>query len=811
MLINNLRFTLRRLNRYKLTTFLHLTGLTLGIMVCLIIALFVHHELSFDTYHEKADRIFRFNQVWIEPSGERDLSYGAPAPLGEVLKTEIPEIETVVSVFPRRKERIEISPEKKFNQEGILFVEPTFLDVFDVEVIEGNGHEALRKPWHTLLTASTAKKFFGRENPIGKTITYDDEHTLTVAGIIKDFPNNTHLPATMLVPYPITKEFIGFNPNQWGLTFGASTYAVLKEGSQPADLMPALQTIYDEKLNNDEEDPEKASVAIQPLTHIHLEPEYGGGGRWVKAINPSWLWFFSLIGLIVLGLACINFINLTTAQSLIRAKEVGLRKAIGAERGQLIRQFIWEAALLIFAAAIMSIVLAQFALPYVNQLLDKKIIFDYLYTPKTLVIFLIGISLLSLLTGIYPAWLTSKFQPAIALKSKAVAGNRSSSFMRKGLVVTQFTISGVLLIALLLISEQMELFYTKNLGFDKDNIVSLSIPDKEKRLVFEEELNKIAGVKNITFTSSTPSMESHNSTNMHLSDLNQPDRKSVAMIFGDENYPELFNLSLKAGRFFNISDTSATSASLDKNQRFPKVIVNEKLIQELGYPSKEAALGQRFKAGWNNWQPEIVGVVENFVTGSLREDIKPALIMQYSRYYYNSCIKIEANSDMAATLAGIRRSWERVFPDHFYNYTFLDERIAQYYTSESRLLQFFKIFAGLAMLISCLGLWGLATFAALQRTKEIGIRKVLGASTESLVSLLSKDFLKLVGIALIIAIPIAWYGMDQWLNNFAFRIEIEWWVFVMAALAAIIIAFFTVSFQSIRTALANPIDSLGGE
>ena len=765
MLKHNFRFILRRLNRQRLNTFLHLTGLTLGITVCLLIGLFIRHELSYDNYHQKADRIVRFNQFWEMPGKERDLNYACPAPLANALRSEIPEIETVVSVLPRGKRVMEITPQKRFNQEGVLMVEPEFLDIFDIEVVQGNGHEALRKPWHTLLTESTAEKFFGREDPIGKTILFDNEHTLTVAGIIKDLPDNTHLPATMLVSYLIGKDFMGWAEKNWGATFGASTYALLKEGANPADMIAPIQAMYDAKVNNDPEELEKGGVDIQPLHKIHLEPQYGGGGQWVKAINASWLWFFGGIGLIVMALACINFINLSTAQSLTRSKEVGVRKAIGAGKGQLMQQFLAEAFLVIGLSAIFAIVIAQFALPFVNQLLDKKIIFDYLFTPRILAIFLTSIGLTTLLTGIYPAWLIAKFQPATALKSRTVAGDRSASFMRKGLVVTQFVISGTLLIALVLISQQMDLFYNKNLGFDKDNILAVEIPDKQKLTVFANELAGIKGIKGVTFASAPPSERGHNGTSMHLTDDNASDRKSVSIIFGDDKYPELFDLQLKAGRFFNIADTSALSASLAENQRFPKVVVNEKLIKSLGFASEAEALGKRFKIGWNGWQPEIVGVVENFVTTTLHNDINPMLIFQNEKYYHNAGIKLEANTDVTATIANIKKAWEKTFPKEFYSYSFLDDHIAQFYDSESRLLGFFKIFAGLAMFISCLGLWGLATFAAVQRTKEIGIRKVLGATTQNLVILLSKDFLKLVAIALMIAIPIAWYGMNEWLNN----------------------------------------------
>ncbi|MEM6319789.1 MAG: FtsX-like permease family protein [Bacteroidota bacterium] len=810
MLLPNFKFILRRFNRQRLNTFLHLTGLTLGITVCLLIGLFIHHELTYDNYHEKADRIYRFNQIWQTVSGEVEADYSAPAPLGDFLRTNFPSIETVASVYPLAASAVEITPQKRFNQEGILYAESTILDVFDFEVLEGNGHETLRKPWHALLTTSSAEKFFGRENPIGKTFLLDNEHTVTVGGIIADVPDNTHLPATMLVSYPIGKGVMDWAVSNWGAIFGASTYAVLKEGASPTDLEAPIQAQFDQRIN-DPEDPEKSGIHIQPLAKIHLEPQYAGGSEWVQATNPKWLWFFGAVGSIVLILACINFINLSTAQSMRRAKEVGVRKAIGGNNAQLITQFIAEAFLLVFVSAIFAVVLAQLAQPHVNQLLDKKIFFDYLFTPNFLAVFVGAITLISLLTGIYPAWLTARFQPATALKSRAVAGNRSASFLRKSLVITQFTLSGTLLIALLIISEQMDFFYTKNLGFDKDNVVTVKIPTRDKTNLLTAELAQITGVKNFTFTSGKPSQRNHNGTIMHPTDLESPERQEVNLLFGDANYSEMYQLQLLAGRFYTKADSVHSSVELPKDQRTPKILVNETLVKSMGFASNEAAIGQQFKIGWYDWQPEIVGVVQDFVTNTLHESIKPTAIFQNPRNYNEIGIKIAANSDVKATLAGIETVWRKAFPNEFYEYEFLDEHIAQAYDSESRLLGFFKIFAGLAMFISCLGLWGLATFAAVQRTKELGIRKVLGATTENLVALLSKDFLALVGIALLIAMPIAWYGSNEWLNNFAFRIEINGWTFVLAAVAALSIAFLTVSFQSIRAALTNPVESLRGE
>ena len=811
MMKTNLSFIIRRLWRQKLHTFSHLLGLTLGITVCLLIALFLSYEFSFDSYHQNAERTYRINQVWEEPSEGLYLDYGAPAPLAGALASSVPYVETVTSVYPQSPRVIEVSPYKRYNQEGILFAESTFMDVFDVDVVEGNPYETLRKPWHAVLTESTAKKFFGGEIPLGKTFLYRDKETITVGAIIKDLPKNSHLSASMLISYIIDEEYLGFNPHQWGITFGASTYVVLEPGIDPAALEAPLQAIYDQQLNTDPEDPEYASAHIQPLHRVHLEPQYEGGSEWVPAINPRWLWFFGAIGLIVLILACINFVNLSTAQSLMRAKEVAVRKTIGAARRQLIHQFLGEAFFLIALSAVLAILISSLVLPLINANLEKEMAFSYLFNPKSIAYALGGLLLTGFLTGLYPAWLISKFQPALSLKGRGYTGDKRSSWLRKGLVVTQFALSGAMLIALILISQQMEFFYNQNLGFDKDNVITFKVPDKSKIDVLTNELNKVNALKGITFTSSVPSELSHNGTDMHPTDLNSPERKNVNIIFGDDHYPSFFNFPLVAGRYYNIRDTSASSQSLARDQRFPRVLVNERLVEAIGFGTPEEALGKRFKIGWNGWQPEIVGVVENFITSSLHETIQPTIIFQEPYFYFNACVKIEANSNVPQALSEIRTAWETTFPKQFYDFEFLDDKIEAYYKSESQLLRFFKLFAGLAMLISCIGLWGLATHAAVQRTKEIGIRKVLGASTTGIVRLLSKDFLQLVGLSIIIAVPIAWYFTNNWLQNFAYRINIQWWVFVLAGILAMGIAFLTVSFQSIKAALMNPVESLRSE
>ncbi len=825
MLTNNLKITFRRLARQKLTTTLHVLGLTLGMAVCLLIGLFLRHELSYDSWYAKADRTYRVNTVWTD-FGKKDPHFSTPFPMADALRTDFPEFENVTNIHhPMGDPIIEINPQKRFKQDQVMLTDPDFLEIFDLEVLEGNAHEALRQPYQALLTETTAKKFFGREEPLGKTFKYNDQFNITVAGVIKDFPGNTHLPASMLLSLSLDEKFLQTSTTHFGSVSGGSTFVVLPEGLDPKSLDSRLKAIYDRTTNNDTRQPKevRSDLELQPLSDVHFNTSYAGGGEWVKAVNPTWLWFFGIIGLAVLTLACINFVNLSTAQALTRAKEVGVRKSVGAGKGQLIGQFLGEAWLLALFSGVLAVAAAQACLPWLNQLIDKQISFELLQSPGLMGALLAGIVLTGLLAGLHPAFVIARFNPVATLKTGWTSGNKQSSGLRKVLVVTQFSLSAGLLIALLLIGQQMNFLRSKNLGFEKDNIVMVQIPEGsgdfmgqnavagKLKSVFAAELSKIPQVKDFAFSSSPPSGEGHWGTIMWLKDRNDPDRKGVTTIWTDEHYCELYGFKLLAGRFPVAADTSAASDALPEGQRFPKSVVNETLVKALGFASPEAALGQRFGIGMNGFQPEIVGVVADFNSTSLHEAVKPTLITQYMPWCEKVGIKIEAGGDVSAALAAIESSWKKTFPQGIFAYNFLDQKIDDFYKTEERLFSLFKIFAGLAMLISCLGLWGLATFAAQQRIKEIGIRKVLGASVQGIVALLSKDFLKLVGIAIVIAAPLAWFGMNRWLQDFAFRIDIGWQVFALAGLTAVAVAFLTVSFQSVRAALANPVKSLRSE
>ena len=818
MIFKNIPFILRRFTRQKLTTTLHIVGLTLGITVCLLIGLFIKYELSFDAYESKADRTYRLNTVWVD-FGKKEFHYSTPFPMADQMRKDIPGLEYVTKVHHPFQAIIQINPTKRFKQDQVMLTDPEFLDVFDVKVVKGNAHETLRKPYQAVLTESTAEKFFGNEDPVGKTFIYNDSFNVTVGSIIKDFPGNTHLPASMLLSFSDNEKYLMTSTTHYGSVSGGSTFIVLPKGTKPgAGLTAALKSINDRFINSQPWMPKGShtETEIQPLSDVHFNAKYAGGGEWVKAINTQWLWFFGAVGFAVLILACINFINLSTAQSLTRAKEVGVRKSIGAGRFQLIRQFLSEALMLVSFAAIISVIISKLALPYINDLTGKQITFDIWQSPLIILSLLTGIFLTALMAGIYPAWIITRFKPASVLKSGSVNAGTQSPFLRKGLVVTQFSISICLLIGLLLIGKQMNYLRHKNLGFDKDNIVVMRLPpggNVAKKELLAAEFKTIPGIKDWSFSTSPPSggENTHWGTMMSVIGREDPNRKQVTTIMTDDKFCTMYGLQLKAGRFFTIADTVAISESLPEGQRFPRSVVNEKLVKELGFASNEAALGKRFWIGLNGWHAEITGVVADFNVGSLREAIKPTLITQYIGFAERVGIKMQSGTDIPTTISQVNTKFKKIFPEGIFEYNFLDQTLDALYKSEMRLFSLFKIFSVLAMLISCLGLWGLITFAAQQRVKEIGIRKILGASVPDLVSMLAKDFIKLVCIAIVIAVPLAYWGINKWLQDFAFRINIGWTAFLIGGAAAILIALITVSFQAIKAAIANPVKSLRTE
>ena len=808
MTLANIRFNLRHLGRQKLNTSLHILGLTLGISACLLIALNIRYELSFDSYHNNAQRIYRVNSVWKEGGKQYDL-YATPVPLAEVLRKEATGLDKVTRVLPQFSSVIEVNPQKIFKQENILIAEPEFLDIFEVHLMQGNGHQALQTPYQALLSEEVAHKFFGDEDPIGKILKFRNNYTVTVAGVFKDLPSNTGLRASILISYVSNEAFLDngdtwyFGGFDWA-KLSACTYVKLQEGTKLGGVESQLLALADRNINTEDSlsNMIRGGFELQALSDIHFDTKRFGGGPWVNAIDKSWLLFFAMVGLITLILACINFVNLFTAQSVARTREVGIRKSMGAKRSQLIKQFLGEALIITILAGIFSLVVARLALPILNNLLEKQVAFFPFWSPGLIVLFIMFIVFTSLLAGVYPAWIAAKLNPVMALKSGwTQVGGGKTLWTRKVLVVFQFVVCAVLILVVLVIAQQVEFMRNKELGFQTKDIISVSLPNYDKGLVLSNELRKIKGVEESSFSRTTPISDDHWWNTIGLTTSSE--RYNVCAIHADENYYKVYDLHILSGHV-PLNAYNPTS----EDQKRSKVVVNEELLKVLGLGSPDEAIGKIF---WWGDDTEIVGVVANFNTDPLKYGLMPTIIAQNPEVYRQVNIKMTGGNSRSETLASVELAWEKIFQDGVYEFKFLSDQINSFYKEDARLYGLFKLFSGLAILISCLGLWGLVTFTSLQRTKEFGIRKVLGASAKTILFLLTRDYFRLILIAYIIAAPIAFYFTSGWLQRFAFRIDLGWGVFIITGIVLGVVTISTMCYQALKVALTNPTHTLRAE
>lgn len=811
MLFHHLQLAVRHLYRQKFNSIVHILGLTLGISVCVLIGLFLHYELTFDTHHANAERTYRINSVWIE-NGKSESHFATQMPLVPALRQEISGLDAAVRVHQGRRNIIDLPDGKRFDQERVVITEPQFFDVFAAEVLKGDGRDALAKPYQALLTASTARKFFGTDDVIGKTFRYKKDFDITVAGVIKDFPATTHLPVTMLLSFVENNRFLGSGVDAWSYTNNTCAYVVVPDGYDMLQLDAHLKRLADTHINADPNLPKflRAGFEAQALHTIHFDTS-GRGAMFVQPISKTWLWFFAAIGIAVLGLACINFVNLSTAQSLTRAREVGVRKSIGAGKSNLILQFLSETWLLTTVATILAIAAIQISLPYINTVLERQISFELRSTPALWLILAVAAFVIGLFAGLYPSMIIARYNPATTLKAgNAPVHGMNASWLRSGLVVAQFTISGGLLIALMLIANQVEFMRTKDLGFKKDNIVTIQA-DRRAGRALKTELLQLSQVKDVSMSTQTPIGDGHWGTVMSPNKREDANRQGVTLVLGDENYCNMYGFNLLSGRFPVAADTVYVSSPTPDDKMVMKAVVNEKLVQAMNFGTPEEAIGKHFWFGMGNGDIEIIGVVSNFNAFSLHQQIKPVIIGQEPSAYETMGIRLADGVDIHETMAAIEATWKKNYPDGVFTYQFLDDRIDSFYRAETRLYEIFRVFAGMAIAISCLGLWGLVSFSAQRRTKEIGIRKVLGASAQRIVLLLSKDFVLMVVVALLIACPLVYFAAQEWLAMFEFRATIEWTTFAVAGATCFSLAIITVGYQALRASWTNPADVLKNE
>jgi len=791
--------------RNKSYAVINIVGLAVGIAACLLIFLVVQFELSFDTFHAKKDKIYRVMSEFDTPEG---LSYssGVPFPVGPQLRIDYPQLQKVAGIFGVNNEQITVEHEgsepKKFIEErGIFFAEPEFFQMFDFPLLAGDMKTALKEPNTVLLTQETAEKYFGEwKQAIGKTIKYDNDQVLKVTGILKNVPANTDFPLKVVGSYETLKKNsnVSGNMNDWVSTWSQAYLFAILPPELSADKFNGMLKSFVKKHKPAEY--VKDGIIVQPVKEMHFDDRFGNfsGATFGRDIITA----LTLIGLFLVIIACVNFINLATAQAVNRSREVGVRKVLGSNRRQLAAQFMSETAVITLLAVVLAMIIARFVLPLLNQLLEVKLSMSFISNPNILLFLFLMTVLVIVLAGFYPAMVLSGFNPITALKSKITAKMVGGISLRRGLVVLQFAIAQVLIIGMLIVVSQMDYFRNASLGFDKDAVVNVAIPnDSANRLkqdALRNQLEQIPGIKKLTFSMASPSDRGNWQSDFKFDHSTKSTEFSASLKWADADYLKVYNLPMVAGRPYFKGDTVR------------EVIVNETLVKKLGFRNPQDVIGKELNFWDGRVVAPVVGVVKDFHVNSLRDPIIPVVMGTWKQMYRQIGIKIDAKNTKE-TLAAVEKLFNQTYPEHVYQAQFLDEKIENFYQQENQLSQLYKIFAAIAIFISCLGLYGLVSFMAVQRTKEVGIRKVLGATVGKIIYLFSKEFTLLIGIAFLIAGPVAYYIMNGWLENFTFRIKLGVSIFAVAILLSIVIAWLTVGYRAIRAALANPVKSLRTE
>lgn len=793
MFKNYLKIAWRNFTKGKLYSFINLSGLTIGMTSFILIALFVQYELSYDKQHENVDDIYRV--ISKQPGNEfkgTDMFSGTPLPLGTAMVIDFPEVEAKTGIDLRSN--LLSKGKEVFSEKGI-FADKGFFDVFAIKLISGEGKSALEEPLNVLLTESLAKKFFGSESPLNQTITFERSTEFTIKGVIADPPKNQHFSYSYIASISAAPYYLE-NSNAWGNNV-ATTYVKLAEGTDSRELEAKL-LVY--RKNAEEEYAKEGLKApiyqLQPLKDIHLyskvnfELEPNGDMRYV--------YLYSLIAIVILLLASINYMNLTTVRSAQRAKEIGMTKVLGANRQQLISQFLGESFLFTIFSFLLALGLAYLLLPEFGQLLDKNIPFDIVGNKWLLLGMFCTAILVGSLSGLYPAVFLSGVSPIKAFKGNFLKNTGRSAWLRNGLVVGQFAAAIVLAIGSLIIYQQLQFTQNKNLGYDKEHIVHVPYSTKEiaeNEDVIRNELLKNPKINKVSISTQIP-LEFDNQGYINNWESNTTKQQlGIYRTFVDYDFIDVLGMELVEGRAF--SEDFAT----DQKEGY---IINEAAAKSLGW---KTSVGKEFDDGY------IIGVVKDFHIQKFDLAIEPLYMRmrpQWAKNFGEVIMTVNADN-FEVTKKYITSVMNEAAPLVPFDVNFLDDTYAQLYNSEVRLGSTFNIFTLLALFIASMGMFGLVSHSVLQRTKEIGIRKLLGSSTVAIVSLVSKDFLKLVVIALLTACPIAYYFMDDWLQGFAYRIEIDWWVFALVGFMSLIIAMITISFQSIKSALANPVESLRTE
>src|SRR5215218_6818359 len=804
MLNNYIRVAFRNLWKNKGFSFINIFGLVTGIACTLLIFLFIKDELSYDRFHKDADNIYRIAKDFVNDDGSRIPDATSPAALAPAMQEEMPEVASITRVRPNwgRSYLVEYG-DKKISEEKLYGVDSSFFDVFTFPFVQGNAKNAFKDINSIVLTQTTAKRYFGKENPIGKTLQVDNLGDMMVSGVVKDVPPNAHFHFDLLVSFRKQPGDPRLENNWQG--YNDYTYVKTKPGANIPNLVKKIQALNDRNVEKS-----FSVFYVQPVKSIHLTSNL----KWELEPNgdKQHVYIFTLIALFVILIASINYMNLATAKASVRAKEIGVRKVVGALRKSLINQFLVESVITCIISSVIAIGLAQLLLPVVNTLIGKHL---SLFTQPVLLLYVVlGALILGLIAGFFPALYLSSFKPIAVLKGLKL-NEKGALSLRKILVVVQFTISIVLIIGALVISQQMHYLTSAKLGMNTDQVVAIDnvgFLSPTDRNSFKAEVAQTPGIKKVA--GSNGSLPGRFSTT-RVKVKGSKNEQQVNFITVDYDFLDVMNIEIKEGRGFSPKFQSDTlnngipGGPLE--QTIGSIVLNETAVKDLGITPP--AVGKQIY--WGNdkdttYYLNIIGIAKDFHFTSLRNQIKPFAFMTRPGAQTSLVAKL-SGQNITGAIAQLENKWKRFSSDRPFSYSFVDETFAQLYKSEKRFEKVFISLVILGIVIACLGLLGLATFAAQQRVKEIGIRKVLGASVANVVRLLSKDFIKLVIIAFAVAIPIAWFAVNQWLQDFAYRVDIKWWVFPLAGIIAVLIALFTISFQSIKAATANPVKNLRTE
>ncbi len=799
MLKNYLKTIVRNLLREKNNTLINIAGLSLGITSCFILFLILKDGESYDKFNTNYDRIFRVVSKSKE-NGRETYTQGIPSALPQALKNDFHEIEEVVFTSYRRSSMITVEQTdgtfKKFEEpKGIAITQPSFFRIFDRKIILGDAMNGLDDPNEAIISKTWALRYFGKVDAVGKIIRFED-NDYKITAVMEDYPSTTDLPFDLMLSYSTVKKI--FDGKGWSnVSDSDNCYFLLRE-NESVDKMTARIPAFTKKyIGNSDGTPLDKSFILQPLRELHSDQRFGNYNK--KMPLPAKI-AFTVIGIFMLVMVCINFINLTTAEAVKRTKEVGIRKALGSSQAQLIIKFIGETFVVTVIAVLISLSLTELALGFVNSYMDLSLSIGLDSDYRVWSFFGLLTLVVSLLSGLYPAIVISRFKPALVLKGQVNIKNSSGFNLRRSLVVVQFFISQLFIIGSIVIAKQMSFMEDQDLGFRKEAIVTIPIPVHEAPAAvspmrtLKNEILMLAGVEEASFSNSPPSSAGVTSTGLRVIEKNEEMSTQVKMIDGD--YIRLFDIQLLAGEILEDKDTMTC------------FVVNEKFVQTAGYNSNEAIIGKELDF-WGKTLP-VKGVVKNYSTRSLSKPMEPVIMLNDKNGYGNLSIRLKPQN-MQASIGTIQKLWEKTYPEYIFKYEFLDQQIDNLYRGERRMTMLLIVFSFVAVFIGCLGLFGLISFMTNQKSKEVGIRKVLGASVESIVLLFSKEFIKLIMIGFVLAAPLSAFVMNKLLQEFAYRINLGPFIFLSALGITFFIAMATVGLRSFKAASINPSRSLKSE